>query len=72
MTIKKGDFIEVEYTGKIIDDGIVFDTTDEKVAKLLDVVWMMESPLEDMPLELTYISIDKGSVTIEGVTEVSK
>lgn len=31
--IKKLDFIEIEYTGKIKEDGIVFDTTDEKIAK---------------------------------------
>jgi len=33
MTIKKKDFVEIEYTGKIKEDGMVFDTTDEKVAK---------------------------------------
>jgi len=32
-TVKKHDFIEIEYTGKIKDDNIIFDTTDEKVAK---------------------------------------
>lgn len=31
--IKKGDFIEVEYTGKVKEDNFVFDTTDEKTAK---------------------------------------
>ncbi len=31
VKIKKGDFVEVEYTGKT--EGIVFDTTDEKIAK---------------------------------------
>lgn len=33
MAIKKGDFIEVEYTGEMKDEGFVFDTTDEKKAK---------------------------------------
>jgi len=33
MVIKNKDFIEIEYTGKIKEDGIVFDTTDEKIAK---------------------------------------
>lgn len=33
MPIKKNDFIEVEYTGKLKEDGAVFDTTDEKKAK---------------------------------------
>ncbi len=31
--IKQGDFVEVEYTGKLKDEGLVFDTTDEKTAK---------------------------------------
>ncbi len=31
--IKKGDFVEVEYTGRIKDIDEVFDTTDEKLAK---------------------------------------
>ncbi|RJQ15541.1 peptidylprolyl isomerase [Candidatus Woesearchaeota archaeon] len=32
MAIKKGDFIEIDYTGKV-KDGEIFDTTEEKVAK---------------------------------------
>ena len=31
--IKKGDFVEIEYTGKTKDDNVIFDTTDEEVAK---------------------------------------
>lgn len=30
---RKGDFVEIEYTGTVKDDGTVFDTTDEAVAK---------------------------------------
>lgn len=33
MKLKKGDFIEMEYTGKIKELDKVFDSTDEKVAK---------------------------------------
>ena len=33
MTVKKNDFIEVEFTGKITDGGEVFDTNIESVAK---------------------------------------
>ena len=33
MVIKKGDFIEVEYTGKLKDDNGVFDTTSKAVAE---------------------------------------
>jgi len=32
-TIKKLDFIEIEYTGRLKDGNLIFDTTDEKVAK---------------------------------------
>ncbi|MDP6599952.1 MAG: peptidylprolyl isomerase [Candidatus Woesearchaeota archaeon] len=31
--IKKHDFVEIEYTGKLKEDNVVFDTTDEKIAK---------------------------------------
>jgi FKBP-type peptidyl-prolyl cis-trans isomerase 2 len=33
MPIKKRDFVEIEYTGKLKEEDIVFDTTDEEVAK---------------------------------------
>lgn len=33
MPIKEKDFVEVEYTGKIKEDSIIFDTTDGKTAK---------------------------------------
>ncbi|MEM4336528.1 MAG: peptidylprolyl isomerase [Candidatus Woesearchaeota archaeon] len=31
--IKKGDFVEIEFTGTIKETGVVFDTTSEEVAK---------------------------------------
>jgi FKBP-type peptidyl-prolyl cis-trans isomerase SlyD len=31
--VSKKDFVEIEYTGKIKEENIVFDTTDEKIAK---------------------------------------
>ncbi|MFW6014344.1 MAG: FKBP-type peptidyl-prolyl cis-trans isomerase [Nanoarchaeota archaeon] len=31
--IKKNDFVEIEYTGKTSDEGIVFDTTNNETAK---------------------------------------
>lgn len=37
MSIAKGDFIKVSYTGKTADDGRVFDTTDEEAAKANNV-----------------------------------
>lgn len=33
MTIKKGDFVELDYTGMLAENGEVFDTTLESVAK---------------------------------------
>ncbi|MBI4141967.1 peptidylprolyl isomerase, partial [Candidatus Woesearchaeota archaeon] len=33
MPIKKNDFVEIEYTGRLKEENIVFDTTDENVAK---------------------------------------
>jgi len=33
MAIKKGDFIEIEYIGRLKEDNKVFDTTNEQVAK---------------------------------------
>lgn len=36
MSIKKGDFIRLSFTGKL-EDGPVFDTTDEDVAKKNDI-----------------------------------
>jgi FKBP-type peptidyl-prolyl cis-trans isomerase 2 len=32
MTIKNGDFVELNYTGKLKESGLVFDTTDPTVA----------------------------------------
>jgi len=31
--IKEKDFVEIEYTGKLKEENIIFDTTDEKTAK---------------------------------------
>ena len=36
-TIKKGDFVEIEYTGKLKETGDVFDTTDENIARAHDI-----------------------------------
>ncbi len=33
MALKKGDFVELEYTGRIKDTGQAFDTTDKQVAE---------------------------------------
>ncbi len=33
MPIKANDFVEIEYTGRLKEDNIIFDTTDEKTAK---------------------------------------
>ena len=33
MAIKKNDFVEIEYTGRLKEENIIFDTTSEKTAK---------------------------------------
>ncbi|RMF05525.1 peptidylprolyl isomerase [Candidatus Woesearchaeota archaeon] len=33
MMVKQGEFVKIEYTGRVKDSGEVFDTTDESVAK---------------------------------------
>lgn len=33
LIIKKGDFVELEYTGKLKEGNVIFDTTDENAAK---------------------------------------
>jgi FKBP-type peptidyl-prolyl cis-trans isomerase 2 len=33
VTIKKEDFVEIEYTGKLKEEDAIFDTTSEKIAK---------------------------------------
>ncbi len=37
MAVKEGDFIRLEYTGKVQETGNVFDTTDENVAEEADI-----------------------------------
>ncbi|MBD3303875.1 peptidylprolyl isomerase [Candidatus Woesearchaeota archaeon] len=37
MAVKKGDFIEIEYTGRLKDENAVFDTTIEQTAKDNDI-----------------------------------
>lgn len=37
MTIKNGDFIKLEFTGKVAETGEVFDTTDKEIAEDADI-----------------------------------
>jgi len=37
MPIKQNDFVEVEYTGRLKESNVVFDTTDAEVAKAHDL-----------------------------------
>lgn len=37
MAVKKNDFVEIEYTGRLKEEKVVFDTTDEKTAKENDI-----------------------------------
>lgn len=33
IRVKKGDFVEIEYVGRVASDGSIFDLTDEKLAR---------------------------------------
>ena len=33
MVLKKGDFVELEYTGRLKEEGVVFDTTSKEIAE---------------------------------------
>ena len=48
MPVKKGDFIRLDYTGRIQETNEVFDTTNQEIAEkkklLLKVKFMEQSP----------------------------
>ncbi|MDR0913409.1 MAG: peptidylprolyl isomerase [Methanobrevibacter sp.] len=37
MAIENGDFVKIEFTGKVVETGEIFDTTSEEVAKESDI-----------------------------------
>lgn len=61
MTIENGDFIRINYTGRL-EDGMVFDTTDEEVAKEHDIYD------ENTRYDSYVIIVGKGHV-VEGLDE---
>ena len=61
MTIENEDFIRLNYTGRL-DDGMVFDTTDEEVAKEHDIYD------ENTRYDSFVIIVGKGHV-VEGLDE---
>lgn len=61
MTIENGDFIRINYTGRL-EDGMVFDTTDEEVAKEHDIYD------ENTRYDSYVIVVGKGHV-VEGLDE---
>ncbi|KAB3548098.1 MAG: peptidylprolyl isomerase [ANME-2 cluster archaeon] len=61
MTIENGDFIRINYTGRL-EDGMVFDTTDEEVAKEHDIYD------ENTRYDSFVIIVGKGHV-VEGLDE---
>lgn len=44
-TIKKGDFVEIEYTGRLAEDNMVFDTTSAEEAKNAGLQPSSQKPL---------------------------
>ena len=49
LMAKKGDWIEIEYTGTIKEDNIVFDTTDVEVAR---TIGLYDEKMEERLLQL--------------------
>ncbi|MCC7553335.1 MAG: peptidylprolyl isomerase [Methanobacteriaceae archaeon] len=49
MSIKDGDFIKIEFTGKVADTRDVFDTTSEEIAKEADI-YVEEKNYEPIPI----------------------
>ena len=33
VNVKKGDFVRLEYVGRVEGSGMIFDTTDESIAR---------------------------------------
>lgn len=62
MKLKNKNFVEIEYTGRIKEDNLIFDTTDEKLAK--------ENNLynENMSYGPTVICLGEGQV-LKGLEE---
>ena len=77
MPIKQNDFIEIEYTGRVKDGNIIFDTTDEAVAKAHDLPKAMYGPVVIVMgqgqlikgLEEKLVGKEPGAYTIELTAE---
>lgn len=77
MPIKQNDFIEIEYTGRVKDGNIIFDTTDEAVAKAHDLPKAMYGPVVIVMgqgqllkgLEAQLVGKEPGAYTIELTAE---
>ena len=57
MAIKNGDFIKLEFTGKIKETGEVFDTTNEEIAKETGI--LVKNMVQYLLLleEITYLKL---------------
>jgi FKBP-type peptidyl-prolyl cis-trans isomerase 2 len=77
MPIKLNDFVELEYTGKLKDGGIIFDTTDAAVAKAHDLPKAQYGPVVVCigqgqllkGLEAQLVGKEPGNYTIELTAE---
>lgn len=77
MPIKDKDFVEIEYTGRIKDGGIIFDTTDATVAKAHDLPKAQYGPVVVCVgqgqllkgLEAQLVGKDVGKFTVELTAE---
>ena len=62
IKIKKGDFIELDFTAKIVANDVVFDTTQEQVAKLSGIF------SKDITYKPIVISVGEGHL-LKGLDE---
>jgi len=61
VNVKKGDFVELQYTGKMKLGDKVFDTSDEEIAKTNNIHKLVNNMNQDMILSLNVLS---GSLSI--------
>ena len=61
--LKQGDFIEIEYTGRIKEENKIFDTTSEEIAKKTGVnVSYVKWPEIESKIEVGDTIINSGKI----------
>ena len=71
MQVKKGDFVEMEYTGKIKEGNIIFDTTNEETAKKANI-WNQQTGYNAVIICVGHQQLLKGIDTALEGADVNK